>query len=121
MKLILDENLPPRWCDFLAAFGVAATHWKDLGDIGDPDEVIFDYACAHNAIIVTQDLDFTRILALRGTLLPSVIQLRVQCPIPEMIGQALLEILANHQPQLDAGCLISVDHKRHRIRLLPLH
>ena len=121
MNLILDENLPPRWCDYLTPFGVVATHWKDLGNIGDADEVIFDYAREHKAIIVTQDLDFTRLLASRGTLLPSVIQLRLPCPIPEIIGQALLEILATHQPQLDAGCLISVDPNRHRIRLLPLH
>ena len=65
MKLILDENLAPRWCDYLAAFGITAAHWKDLGSIGDSDEIIFDYACDHNAVIVTRDLDFTRILALR--------------------------------------------------------
>ena len=121
MKLILDENLPPRWCEYMAPFGITATHWKDLGSIGDPDETIFDYACDHSAVIVTQDLDFTRMLALRGALLPSVIQLRVPCPIPEIIGQALLQILDNYQQQLQAGCLISLDLGRHRIRLLPLH
>lgn len=121
MKLIIDENLPPRWCDYLAPSGIIATHWKDIGRIGDPDEIIFDYACDHNAIIVTQDLDFTRILALRGAHLPSVIQLRVSCPIPEIIGQSLLQILEKYQPQLHAGCLISLDPIRHRMRLLPLH
>ena len=121
MNLILDENLPPRWRDFLAPHGFAATHWRDLGKTGDPDETVFDYALNHNAVIVTQDLDFTRILALRGALLPSIIQLRVNCPIPEIIGQALLEILQNHSQQLHAGCLISLEHSRHRIRLLPLH
>ncbi|MEI6673874.1 MAG: DUF5615 family PIN-like protein [Verrucomicrobiota bacterium] len=76
---------------------ITATHWKDLGRIGDPDEIIFDYACEHNAVIVTQDLDFTRILALRGAALPSVIQLRVQCPTPEIVGQTLLQIIATHR------------------------
>ena len=121
MKLIIDENLPPRWCDYLAPSGIIATHWKDIGRIGEPDEIIFDYACDHNAIIVTQDLDFTRILALRGAHLPSVIQLRVNCPIPEIIGQALLEILQNHSQQLNTGCLIAIEHSRHSIGLLPLH
>ncbi len=121
MKLVIDENLSPRWCDYLAPFGITATHWQNLGKIGDPDEIIFDYACANNAVIVTQDLDFTRILALRGAHLPSVIQLRVPCPIPEIIGRALLNILETHRQQIHAGCLISLDLSRNRIRLLPLH
>ena len=121
MILIIDENLPPRWHDFLAPRGITATHWRLIGNLGDSDDTIFDYACEHGAIIVTQDLDFTRILALRGTRLPSVIQLRVQCPTPEIIGQALLEVLENHRLKLLEGCLITLDHNRHRLRLLPLH
>ena len=121
MILILDENLPPRWRDYLAPFGITAIHWQEIGRIGDRDETILDYACANNAVIITQDLDFTRILALRGAIMPSVIQLRVPCPIPEIIGQALLDVLENHQQKINAGCLISIHHTRHRIRLLPLH
>ena len=121
MRLIIDENLPPRWCDYFAPFGIIAAHWSNVGRIGDPDEFIFDYASDRNAIIVTQDLDFTRLLALRGSHLPSVIQLRVQCPVPEIIGLELLQVLQNHQQQLIDGCLITLDLSRHRIRLLPLH
>lgn len=121
MNLIIDENLPPRWCAYPAPFGISATHWPDIGNFGDSDDIIFDFACDHGSVIVTQDLDFTRILALRGTRLPSVIQLRVQCPTPEIIGPALLDILNHHRGQLLSGCLISVDHDRHRLRLLPLH
>lgn len=120
MNLIIDENLPPRWCDYLAPHGITSAHWPDIGNFGDPDDAIFDYACDHGSVIVTQDLDFTRMLALRGTRLPSVIQLRVQCPIPETIGSALLEILNKHRDQLLAGCLITLDYDRHRLRLLPL-
>jgi hypothetical protein len=50
-----------------------------------------------------------------------VIQIRVQCPTPEIIGRALSEILENHRQQLLDGCLITLDHNRHRLRLLPLH
>lgn len=121
MKLILDENLPPRWRDFLKPLGISSTHWKDIGKIGDPDEAIFDYARDHESIIITQDLDFTRLIALRGARLPSVIQLRVQCPTPEVVGHALLSVLKNHRQQLQDGCLISLDLNRHRLRLLPLH
>lgn len=121
MNLIIDENLPPRWCDYLAPLGITASHWRDVGKSGDADDTIFDYACEHEAVIVTQDLDFTRILALRGTRLPSVIPLRVSAPVPELVGPFLLQILENHRTQLMAGCLISLEPNRHRLRLLPLH
>ena len=121
MILIIDENLPPRWSVFLSSFGITATPWRNIGAVGDPDDTIFDYACAHGAIIITQDLDFTRLLALRGTRLPSVIQLRVHCPLPEIMGLALLSVLENLRQQLRQGRLITLDLDRHRIRLLPFN
>lgn len=121
MTVILDENLPPRWRDFLAQFEIDSIHWVDVGESGDPDEIIFEYASNHRAIVLTQDLDFTRMLALQGASLPSVIQLRVDCPIPEVVGDAVLSVLKNHRHQLEAGCLITLDANRHRLRLLPLH
>ncbi|MFK7851863.1 MAG: DUF5615 family PIN-like protein [Akkermansiaceae bacterium] len=121
MIIILDENLPPRWRDFLASFKIEAIHWTDIGASGDPDEIIFDYASTNQAIIITQDLDFTRMLALQRSKLPSVIQLRVECPTPEMIGDAVLSVIKNHSHQLNTGCLITLDSKRKRLRLLPLH
>jgi predicted nuclease of predicted toxin-antitoxin system len=121
VTLILDENLPPRWRDFLATFNIQAIHWLDIGNPGDSDETLFDYASSHGAIIISQDLDFTRMLALRGDRLPSIIQLRVDSPVPEVIGQALLGVLHHHRQQLKDGCLISLELNRHRLRLLPLH
>jgi predicted nuclease of predicted toxin-antitoxin system len=120
VNLLLDENLPQRWTEYLARFGITATHWANIGKVGDPDEFLFEYACEHNAVIITQDLDFTRLLALRGSQMPSVIQFRIHSPIPEIIGQALVKILHQHEEQLLRGCLISVDMDRHRLHLLPL-
>lgn len=121
MNILLDENLPRNWRDYLLPYGIHAIHWRDIGNAGDADEVIFDYASENDMVICTQDLDFTRILALRGANLPSIIQLRVDCPLPNIIGSMLLEVLKNYDKQLREGCLITIDLKRHRIRLLPLH
>jgi predicted nuclease of predicted toxin-antitoxin system len=106
---------------FFTPHGITATHWLDIGQAGDADELLFNHARVNGAILLTQDLDFTRMLALSGANLPSVIQLRVDCPIPEIVGDAVLNVLRNHEKQLDDGCLITIDLKRHRIRLLPLH
>ena len=121
VNIIIDENLPRRWREYLLPYGINAIHWRDIGNAGDADEVIFDYACEHEMVICTQDLDFTRILALRDANLSSIIQLRVDCPIPEAVGKMLLEVIKNHGTQLKDGCLITIDSKRHRLRLLPLH
>lgn len=120
MNLIIDENLPPTWCEFLKQQGHVAAHWQDIGKNGDPDELIFDYAQAEAKVILSQDLDFTRLLALRGTSLPSLIQLRVDCPIPSLVGEAVVQILNTYQESLTKGALVSLESDRHRIRLLPL-
>jgi len=88
--------------------------------VGDPDELIFDYALKNNAIILTQDLDFTRMLALRGTNIPTIVQLRVDCPLPSIIGNEIQLLLSKYKEQMLSGALITLDGSRHRIRLLPL-
>ena len=120
MKVIVDENLPPSWADFLQERGFDAIHWKDVGRLGDPDNVVFEYAAKSSGVIVTQDLDFSRLLALYGVSLPSVVQLRVDCPTPEFIGAILVNLLKKHDDSLKRGCLISVDTERYRMKLLPL-
>lgn len=120
MTLLIDENLPRYWVNFLAASGFTAIHWLEIGAVGAADDEIFSYAETHRAVVITQDLDFTRMLATRGALLPSIIQLRVDCPIPEVIGMALISVLHSHSQSLEVGCLISLDHAKHRLRLLPI-
>lgn len=120
MNIIIDENLPPVWCEYLKQRGHHAVHWKDIGSLGDPDEVIFDTAQANGSVILTQNLDFTRMIALRGTKLPSLIQLRVDCPIPSKVGHSVIQILKTYETPLKQGALLSLENNQHRIRLLPL-
>lgn len=120
MTIVLDENLPPRWRECLEDHAHAVLHWSEIGNPGDADDLILEAALQRNALILTQDLDFTRLLALRGTQLPSVIQLRVACPLPETVGAEVIKVLDKHADQLAEGCLISLNAATHRIRLLPL-
>jgi len=120
VKIILDENLPARWIHFLAPRGFVAQHWTTIGNAGDPDERILDHAAKTESVIITQDLDFTRIIALRGATVPSLIQLRVSCPTPEVVDPSLVQILQDYNHAILQGCLITLDANHHRIRLLPL-
>lgn len=60
MRFLIDENLPVSMGDIFIEQGFEAEAVADLPALrGKSDEVIFDYAAKNNAIIVSQDLDFT--------------------------------------------------------------
>jgi predicted nuclease of predicted toxin-antitoxin system len=120
MKIIVDMNLPPAWCEVLEAHGHEANHWSDLGPIDASDRSIMEHAHAHGAIVFTHDLDFGAILAATGTDSPSVIQLRTQDPTPQTTIDVLLQVLDEFESELHAGALLSVDRTRTRVRVLPL-
>jgi predicted nuclease of predicted toxin-antitoxin system len=119
VNVLIDENLPPRWKEDLASFDIPAKHWTEIGNAGDPDELLFTYARQNGFTIITQDLDFSRMLAFYGTKIPSVIQLRIQAPVPEVVGEMVITVLKDHSEHLEKGCLISLDGVRKRFRLLP--
>ena len=121
MKLLIDENLSPKWEEALTKEGFTATHWMRVGEIGAPDEVILNSAEQNNYIVISQDLDFSRMLVQRNALVPSVIQLRADNPTPEEWGILVLRILKKYAEQIEKGCLITIKPDQHRIRILPIH
>uniref|UniRef100_UPI00387E869B hypothetical protein n=1 Tax=Candidatus Venteria ishoeyi TaxID=1899563 RepID=UPI00387E869B len=51
---------------------------------------------------------------------PSVIQLRMENILPSVMGNMVVEALNSVSKALKNGTLVTIDPKRHRIRLLPL-
>jgi predicted nuclease of predicted toxin-antitoxin system len=121
MKILLDMNLSPRWQEFLAQEHIEAVHWKDVGKVGASDVEIMAYAAQHDYVVLTQDLDFSAILAATSGVKPSVVQLRSDNLDPSAIGSNVTAALRQLTSELDAGALVSLDPQRTRIRLLPLH
>jgi len=70
--------------------------------------------------VVTQDLDFSALLALGGFNRPSLITIRMTVADPEAVTQKLLELLPKIQDMLAKGCAVSVDDHSFRIRWLPI-
>lgn len=120
MKVVVDNCLPVSWAERLRAAGHEAQAWRDLGPANAPDEVIIQWARAHGAVVLTHDLDFTRLLFLTGAGLPSVIQLRVDDVRPAAFGGVVAAILRDRAAELARGALITVTSHRSRYRLLPL-
>ena len=71
-------NLSPSWVDRLARYGFEAVHWFTIGAATAPDVEILAWANKHEFVLITNDLDFSAILAAGAVTGPSVIQLRTQ-------------------------------------------
>ena len=86
MRVVVDMNLSPLWCDTLAAAGHDAVHWSAVGAPGAADDVIMAWARAAGRAVLTHDLDFGAILWATKAAGPSVIQLRGDDVLPDTMG-----------------------------------
>jgi predicted nuclease of predicted toxin-antitoxin system len=114
-------NLSPRWAEELTAAGHEAVHWSSVGNPRASDASICEYARQHGFMLVTNDLDFPRILAHTSKSKPSVILLRGEPLVPESRSAGLLAALQECAAELEAGAILTIDWTdRPRARLLPL-
>ncbi len=120
MKLLIDMNLSPEWVETLQAEGLEAVHWSSVGDPRARDEEILELARGLGAVVFTNDLDFSRILALTGEAGTSVLQIRGEDLLPESIGRDVVAALRRHEDALRAGALVVIDETSMRVRILPL-
>ncbi|WP_295579289.1 DUF5615 family PIN-like protein [uncultured Lamprocystis sp.] len=120
MKLLLDMNLSPVWVSLLGTAGWETVHWSAVGDASTSDLHIMGWAKEHGYCVVTNDLDFSAILAATRADGPSVIQIRGQDLAPDSLGQTLITVLRNHADALTDGAILTLDLRTARVRRLPL-
>ncbi len=119
MKLLVDMNLSPRWVQRLQAAGIEAIHWSNVGRANAPDTEIMAFASQFGFVVLTQDLDFSAMLASTNESRPSVAQIRSAEVSPELIGIQVVTALLQVAPDLETGALLTIDPTRSRVRLLP--
>ncbi|HTO04356.1 MAG TPA: DUF5615 family PIN-like protein [Opitutus sp.] len=112
--------VPAEWLSFLRAHGYDCGSWLALGAPDAPDSAIMGRALADGRIVLTNDLDFGRLLAFSRATHPSVIQFRAFDIRPETIGPAMLQALVTHREALARGALVTIEPSRTRARILPL-
>jgi predicted nuclease of predicted toxin-antitoxin system len=120
MKLLLDMNISPDWCELFSSEGHEAVHWSTIGNPDAPDRELLTWARDHGYIVFTHDLDFGAILANTGFNSPSVIQIRIQDIHPDAAGTFVIGNLRRFAQELASGALISIDRERSRARILPI-
>lgn len=120
MTVVVDNCLPVSWMSYLQRRGFPTRHRRELGPPNAPDSDIMLWARTHGAVVLTHDLDFTKLLFETQAALPSVIQLRVDDVRPVAVGENVILILTQHEAELLGGALITVKGHKARLRLLPL-
>ena len=120
MTIVIDNCLPRSWVEYLRSNEHLAHHWRELGPPNAPDAEIMRWARQNGAVVLTHDLDFTKLLFQSRAPLPSVIQLRRDDVRPRNAGLNVLRVLKQHQNDLQRGALITVGDHKSRLRLLPL-
>ena len=120
LKFLVDMNLSPQWVPVLRKHGWQAVHWSTVGDPGASDKEIMDWARSNQHVVFTHDLDFGTMLALSHEAGPSVLQVRVEDPLPDSLEETVVAAIKQHEADLSAGTLVVVDESRSRVRVLPI-
>ena len=113
-------NLTPAWVEFFATRGIESVHWSDVGNPRALDPEIMGFARENRHVVFTHDLDFGNILAVTHARGPSVIQARVEDPLPDTIGEQVVAAITENAAHLERGALITLDPDKLRVRILPI-
>jgi len=120
LRFLANMNISPKTVDALNRQAWDIVRVSNLLPVDTPDHRILEYARQEDRIIVTQDLDFSTLLAVGGHTRPSLITLRLSASDPETITRRLLEVLPRIEDALFRGCAVTIENVAVRIRHLPI-
>ncbi len=123
LTVILDENIPPQIADDLRSKPPAwdVRHVRDVGLRGASDQIIFEWAREHGAIVITFDEDFADTRMYPTGSHSGVIRLRVWPTTIEQIKEALDRLLSTVPDEALSRSLIIIDNLKIRIRRVAQH
>lgn len=120
LRFLADMNLSPATVADLREQGWDILRVSQVLPMDAEDFEILEFARQQNRVIVTQDLDFSELVALRGYARPSLITLRLFVSDPETIARTLRAVMPQIEDALMEGCAVTIDHLTVRVRRLPI-
>ncbi len=120
MKFLVDMGLARSTAVYLRDSGYDVVHLRDRGLQRMDDGRIVELALAEGRVVLTHDLDFSRIVAVSRVRAPSVVTFRLDDMQPRQVNHYLAQVLARFSDQLEKGALVSVNERGIRVRLLPI-
>jgi predicted nuclease of predicted toxin-antitoxin system len=121
MRLLADVHISPRTVAFLGGLGhdivrVGPSYLRSTAS----DREIVAAAIDDDRTIITQDVDFSAIVALSSSARPSVVLLRLASARIELVNSLLGRALPMIADDLAAGALVTLDEHQVRVRRLPI-
>lgn len=113
-------NISPQTVAVLRGQGWDVVRVSEVMPARATDAEILELARQNQRVVVTQDLDFSALLAVSGFDSPSVVTLRMTFSDPETITDRLQDVLPQIEDDLRQGCVASVDDVSVRVRRLPV-
>ena len=120
MRLLADMHISPRTVLHLRRGGHEVVRVDEVLSPTASDEEILAFAAADNRVVLTQDLDFSRLVAASARTSPSVISLRLASSRLEHVHAVLGRALPTLEQAVVDGALVTVEDARIRRRSLPV-
>jgi predicted nuclease of predicted toxin-antitoxin system len=120
LRFIADVHISPLTVTTLRQQGYDIVRVTDILPATTPDSEILEFARVENHIVLTQDLDFSALVALGGFIQPSLVTLRLSSAQPDVVSQRLLEVLPQLEQVLIEGSAITIADNTVRFRKLPI-
>lgn len=120
MRLLADLHISPRTVQHLRQLGYDVVRVPELLPATSTDAAVVQCARREGRSILTQDLDYSALIALAGETQPSLISLRLRTSRIEHVNEVLEKLLPSLNADLQAGTIITVSEHRIRRRRLPL-
>jgi predicted nuclease of predicted toxin-antitoxin system len=120
LRFLADVHISPLTITALRLQGYNISRTTDWLPATATDAEILEFARIEDRIIVTQDLDFSMLIALAKYEQPSLITLRLSSAKPDGVARRLLEVLPRLERELIEGSAITIEDDSVRIRKLPI-
>lgn len=117
---LANMNISPKTIESLQRQGWDIVRVSNRLPVNASDQEILELARQEGRVVVTQDLDFSALLALADYSRPSLITLRLSTSDPERVAQRLQEILPEIEKVLQKGCAATIEDVAVRARRLPI-
>ena len=120
LSFLTDMNISPLTVSQLRARGWDIIRASDVMNKSTRNLDLPEYARRHNMVIITQDLDFSMLLALKGYEKPSLINVRLEDARPDFVTSRVIATVSALETELTSGAVVTVDETSARYRYLPI-
>ena len=120
LGFLANMNISPITVEALRNHGWDIIRVSEVMDEKSKDMDVLVYAQKQNKVVITQDLDFSQILALRGYAKPSLINLRFENARPDFVTARIIDVVSSMEKELEEGVVVTVDETSARYKNLPI-